>query len=278
MLDILDQFRAELEGQDKSRHTVSGYLRDVRLFLTGREPATITNPVIRAWRDELEQSAKPSTVNRKVAALRAFYDWYSDKAGIPDPTEGIKAIKDARVMRKALTADQVAKLIAEVEKSQRWRDIALVRLMLATGARSAEVSALRLSDYDADAGTVTIRGKGRKWRTIPLNGGAKRALDVYLDFRRPHEDGPLFPSQVGDGHLSGFAVWYTIKKYAKRAGLVHVSPHSLRHTVATRLVRDPETDMVTAASVLGHSQLDTTARYSQPDEDDLRRAVDRIDS
>ena len=68
-----------------------------------------------------------------------------------------------------------------------------------------------------------------------------------------------------------FGTWS--KKYATEAGVGHVSPHSFRHTVATRLVRNPQVDLVTAATFLGHSRLDTTARYSQPNDDDLEKAA-----
>jgi len=67
-----------------------------------------------------------------------------------------------------------------------------------------------------------------------------------------------------------------VKKYARLAEVDGVTPHSFRHSVATRLVRDPEVDMVTAATFLGHSRLDTTARYSRPSEDDLACAAERV--
>jgi site-specific recombinase XerD len=76
--------------------------------------------------------------------------------------------------------------------------------------------------------------------------------------------------------ISSYAVWYTVKKYAAQAGLADVTTHSFRHSVATRLVRDPNVDLVTAAAFLGHARLDTTARYSQPSDDDLAQAAERV--
>jgi integrase/recombinase XerC len=76
--------------------------------------------------------------------------------------------------------------------------------------------------------------------------------------------------------LSAYAIWYTVKKYARLAKIAGVTPHTFRHTVATRMVRDPEIDMVTAATFLGHTRLETTARYSQPNEDDLSTAVEEL--
>ena len=93
--------------------------------------------------------------------------------------------------------------------------------------------------------------------------------------RAAHAADPLFRSRAGEP-LTSYALWYTVKKYARLAEVEGVTPHTFRHTVATRLVRDPETDLVAAATFLGHSRLDTTARYSQPGEEDLTHAAERM--
>jgi hypothetical protein len=72
--------------------------------------------------------------------------------------------------------------------------------------------------------------------------------------------------------LGGTRVYYTVKNYAALASVENMSPHTFRHTVATQLVRDPEVDLVTAATFLGHGRLDTTARYSRPSVEDLAEA------
>lgn len=76
--------------------------------------------------------------------------------------------------------------------------------------------------------------------------------------------------------MTSYAVWYTVKKYAALAKVDDVTPHTFRHTVATQLVRNPDVDIVTVATLLGHSRLDTTARYSQPSEVDLEQAVEKL--
>jgi len=120
---------------------------------------------------------------------------------------------------------------------------------------------------------VVRQGKGRRRR----HAQARRVLREYLEGRGfPPADAPLFPSPRG-GAMTSFAVWYTVRKYAALAGVEGVTPHTFRHTVATRLVRDPNVDLVTAAAFLGHSRLDTTARYSRPSEEDLARAAERLE-
>ena len=112
---------------------------------------------------------------------------------------------------------------------------------------------------------------------------ARKALIAYLEAqqlaapaaRADRAAEPLFGSRAGKP-LTSYALWYTVKKYARLAEVEGVTPHTFRHSVATRLVRDPQVDMVTAATFLGHRRLDTTARYSRPSEDDLARAAERV--
>jgi site-specific recombinase XerD len=113
-------------------------------------------------------------------------------------------------------------------------------------------------------------------RRVPINAKARRCLHEYLEERAaPVGVQALFVTARGSP-MSAYAVWYTVKKYAAQAGLENVTTHSFRHTVGTRLVRDPHVDLVTAAAFLGHARLDTTARYSQPNDDDLTRAAERV--
>jgi integrase/recombinase XerD len=105
---------------------------------------------------------------------------------------------------------------------------------------------------------------------------ARHVLGEYLEERgETKPDDSLFETQQGTP-MSSYAVWYTVKKYAALAKVDNVTPHTFRHTVATQMVRDPEVDIVTAATFLGHSRLDTTMRYSRPGEEDLERAAERL--
>ena len=109
------------------------------------------------------------------------------------------------------------------------------------------------------SGWVTVRlGKGRRRRRVPIHLRARRALSVYLEQehlaepmdRAARAAEPLFRSRAGEP-LTSYALWYTVKKYACLAEVEGVTPHTFRHSVATRLVRDPEVDMVTVATFLG---------------------------
>ncbi|MBC7251486.1 MAG: tyrosine-type recombinase/integrase [Anaerolineae bacterium] len=200
-----------------------------------------------------------------------------------DPTRYVNGVAQQPTAPKALSEQELTRILRKVHQGGDKRDIALLELLAATGLRASEVAGLRVGDVELNerSGWVMVRGKGRKQRRVPVNAKARRALREYLEERvgaqgiAPNVDDPLFLTQKHTA-MTPYAVWYTVKKYAKAAGVGNVSPHTFRHTVATRLVRDPAVDLVTVATYLGHSRLDTTARYSQPGEEDLVAAAERL--
>jgi integrase/recombinase XerC len=284
--DVFRQFHTHLEARDKSPHSIRAYLSDLRQFAawfaehTGEFFALegVTEYDVRDWRDHLAATMKPATVNRKLAALSALYRWAGESGQSKrDPTRYVNGIKQQPVAPKALSKQDLSRLLRAARKGSR-RDAALLEFLAATGLRASEVANLSVGDVALNerSGWVTVRGKSRKRRRVPIHARARRALSEYLEERgAPTGDEPLLLSQKGAA-ISSYAVWYTVKKYAALAQVEGVTPHTFRHTVATQLVRDPEVDLVTAATFLGHSRLDTTARYSRPSESDLARAAKRL--
>jgi len=292
---LLEGFEKWLIKRDRSAHSIRAYLSDVRQFTAwfvenAGEPFTLTAVIdehVQDWRDRLEEGAMPSTVNRKLAALSTFFRWTIEaKLVTSDPTTNINGVEQQAVAPKALSEATVNKILRKAKESGSLRDHALLELLAATGLRAAEAASLTLGDLSLGerSGWVTVRlGKGRRRRRVPIHLRARKVLNAYLEkeqladptVRAARATEPLFRSRAGEP-LTSYALWYTVKKYARLAEVEGVTPHTFRHSVATRLVRDPQVDMVTAATFLGHSRLDTTARYSRPSEDDLARAAERV--
>lgn len=292
---LLEGFKKWLVRRDRSAHSIRAYLSDVRQFMTwcgcDREApfelALIDDEDVQDWRDHLEQKAMPSTVNRKLAALSTFFRWAIEaKLVASDPTANINGIEQQAVAPKALTEAAMNRILRKAKDGGNLRDHALLELLAATGLRASEAADLVVGDLTLGerSGWVTVRmGKGRRRRKVPINLRARKAITAYLGAEQLGEPAaraaraqePLFRNRAGLP-LTSYALWYTVKKYARLAQVEGVMPHTFRHSVATRLVRDPETDIVTAATFLGHSRLDTTARYSRPSEDDLARAAERV--
>lgn len=292
---LVDDFKEWLIKHDRSAHSIRAYLSDVRQFVAwcvqhSNEPftpAAVADEHVQDWRDHLEDEAMPATVNRKLAALSTFFRWAIEaKLVTSDPTANINGVEQQAVAPKALSEAAMNKILRKAREGGNLRDHALLELLAATGLRAAEAASLTVGDLTLGerSGWVTVRlGKGRRWRRVPIHVRARRALSAYLEqeqlgepaTRAAHAAEPLFRNRAGDP-LTSFALWYTVKKYARLAEVGGVTPHTFRHSVATRLVRDPQVDLVTAATFLGHSRLDTTARYSRPSEDDLARAAERV--
>jgi integrase/recombinase XerC len=288
----LTEFETYLKGLDRSPHSIRAYLSDLRLFAewfkihTG-ENFAITNVLdddIKGWRDEAEKKQKASTVNRKLAALSTFFAWAVEKkVAINDPTRNIHGLGQQELAPKSLSELAVNKIIRKARLSGNLRDHALLQFLAATGLRASEAAAVICGDLQIGerSGWVTVRsGKGRRQRRVPIHARAREALQSFLESEgrkdlSGYADEPLFKTRYGET-MTHYAIWYTVKKYATQAGVENVSPHSFRHTVATRLVRNPQVDIVTAATFLGHSRLDTTARYSRPSDEDLEHAAEEI--
>jgi integrase/recombinase XerC len=265
--------------------TARAYAEDLRDFACwfeqtngrGLESGLVTSIDLREYQQHVlaVRGLKPATVNRRLCAVRAWLKWCRER-GLVDslPRFPRRASEPARAP-KALDRVEAGRLERAVEREGTPRDRALVALMLHAGLRVGEVVSLRVDDVELSerkAKVVIRAGKGAKRREVPLGPEARRALREYLEARHPGEW--LFPGR-GGGHVTARAVQAAVKKYAYLARLVagQVTPHVLRHTFATRLLRGGA-DIVVVAGLLGHARLDTTARYTRPRWEEMERAVE----
>lgn len=300
---LLDEFQAYLLSQDRSPITVGGYLGDVHLFARWfaqhyDEPLTLerlTNETVRAYKQHLlDQSAKPKTVNRRLAALAAYFHWL-ELAGhakqARNPVQGVKAVQETSLAPRWLDHRQRAALLRTVDKEvedamRRYprlrvmvlRDAAIVRLILYTGLRVGEIVQLRMSDVILDdrKGTIIVReGKGTKRRENPLNAKARKALLDYLHLRPEVESDFIFIGQRNE-RVQNKTIQRAVTRFAGKAGLKEVTPHVLRHTFAKSLI-DNGVTLEKVAVLLGHSNLNTTRIYTTPSERDLEMAVCKIE-
>lgn len=305
MVDLWDPFAGYLRAKDRSDLTISGYLQDLRLFAdwfrvtNGEEPApeAITPLDVREYRSHLVnvQRQEPATVNRKLAALRAWLAWAQSTGQIEvNPAEGIKGVKSVEQPPRWLGRKETYALLRELQKAeqaaaaraggnaghpatvQARRDCAVIALLLHTGLRVSELVALQVGDVEVSdrKGQVVVRfGKGGKQRTVPLNVDARRAVRAWLDVRRGGVD-RLFYGKQGEP-LTERGVQHLVSRYGRLAGLEGVTPHSLRHTFGKSLV-DAGVSLDRVAKLMGHDRLDTTKVYTTPSAGDLAVAVEQV--
>jgi site-specific recombinase XerD len=320
---LLPKFEKWLrDDQDLSELTVTAYLVDIRNFATwftqtqGREahvervaPTDIKD--YRAWLQTTQQQ-KPSSVNRRLAALRAFFKWavQEDRIG-RNPLNGLKPLRQQESPPRWLEPQAEHKLQQALElhapavsaktllrpfERLLNRDVAMVMLMWKAGLRVSEVAALDRRDVKLQSskrGTVAVRaGKGHKARTVPLNADVIESLNSWLKIHPAASKPVLFVSR-SDIRITSRAIQGIVEQIGHEAAtlikarssddraiaeaLNALTPHVLRHTCGKRLL-DAGAQLTEVAAILGHEDLNTTRRYTQPGNEDLHRAVGRIAS
>lgn len=221
----------------------------------------------------LNRGLKPATVNRRLAAIRSWLKWCMEQGEIESLPRWPKRVQQSKNAPKALDKKEQDRYLRAVEREGSHRDMALVGLMLFAGLRVSEAARTRTRDITMSErkGKVTVTGKGSKQRVVPLGLEARNMIRDWYS----HANGEwLFPGQDGR-QISTRAVQHMIKKYAWQAqiGPEKVTPHVLRHTFATNLLRDG-VDIVLLAALLGHVRLDTTAIYTLPSYSQMEIAVE----
>jgi integrase/recombinase XerD len=286
----IERFVEELHRQEKSPHTTLSYRYDLVLFArwfegTNGEPfqaERVTPTDLREYRAFLlnVERRSPATINRRLASLRTFFQWARAEGLCREiPTDAVKGIQSSPRAPKSLPKKDVDRLIREVEQGGNKRDLAVLQVLRHTGIRVGELVALRLADVTLSErkGQLVVRsGKGSKYRGVPLNADARKALSDYLAVRPKSASDRLFLGRRSEG-LSPRAVEKMVFKYAQQARLDNVSPHTLRHTFGKSAL-DAGVDLVTVSRLLGHERLETTAIYTTPSAQDLERAVEKLEA
>jgi len=222
------------------------------------------------------QEYSAATMARKIATLRSFYKW-ADRRGVcaANPMISIRTPRQAKRLPKAITIDQVERLLAAPGDHEVLgrRDRAMLETLYSTGIRVSELVGLAMADLDLAGEALRVRGKGKKERIVPLGSHAIGAVQRYLEMLRAdpkfgtlvktEADGrlPLFVNKHG-GRLSSRSVRRKLDKYLKQVGLdPSISPHTLRHSFATHLL-DNGADLRSVQELLGHQSLSTTQVYT----------------
>ena len=266
-----------------SAHTLRAYLFEVERLAKLPDCASsggldrIDALAVRSYLASFHRAHKPSTRNRRLAALRAFFR-FRVRAGAraADPTEGLPGPKTGRRLPAPLSAEDCERLV-EVEETERApklaiRDRALFELLYGTGLRVGELSRLRVRDWDAQRRELRVFGKGRKERVVPVPAQARAALDAWLALREPQGllAQPLFTNARG-GALSDRGVRVILRRRMRVAGIARpASPHTLRHSYATHLL-DADVDLRAIQELLGHERLSTTQAYTHVSAERLAR-------
>ncbi len=256
----------------RAPRTVDAYRRDLGQLATwrkGRVGDTTTEELER-WLAEMRAAGvAPSTVARRVAAVRGFFRHQLLLGTREDnPAAALQLPRRTRTLPRTLSPAEAERLIdAAVGTSPRsLRDRALVELLYGAGLRVSEATGLHRRSVDLDDRVVRALGKGSKERLVPLGRPAAEALRRYIAFGRPHLDRrgrvELFLNARG-GPLTRAGAFLILRRLAEKAGLEprRVHPHLLRHSFATHLL-EGGADLRSVQEMLGHADLSTTELYT----------------
>lgn len=267
--------------RQSSPHTLAAYRRDLLRFLgdVGDVPANaVRSHHVRAFAGRLHgEGLSPRSIARHLSSVRGLFAFLVRRRALgANPALGVRAPKAQRRLPGALDADQAAALFeTEPASDLGKRDRAMLELLYGSGLRLAELVAADVRDLDLGAGFVTVTGKGRKTRIVPLGKPAIAAIQAWLATRlRLDPKAPLFTGR-GEARISPRSVQLRVKKLAQQAAANDgVHPHMLRHSFASHLL-ESSGDLRAVQELLGHANIGTTQIYTHLDFQHLAKVYDR---
>jgi site-specific recombinase XerD len=282
---VLDLYERDLIAVGSSPKTVEAYRRDLTQLANWADgfrhtPETIGHRDLRRYAASLSaQGLAPSTIARKLAAIRGLYTFLLKTGRVTqNPADLVSAPKAESKLPTVMSAEQMTILLDRVPTRTplEIRDRAMLELAYSCGLRSEEVITVEVSAIDFDSEQIDVIGKGSKHRRLPIGEPAQRALELYLAKGRPslvsdRGENALFLSRNGR-RLSPSDVSRRLSIWVREAATAGgVSPHALRHSFATHLL-EGGADLRTIQELLGHSSISTTQVYTHLDAARLRDA------
>jgi integrase/recombinase XerC len=283
----LADYLAELSDQRRmSPHTVSNYRRDLEKLLTAAGDTSLAGLQVHHVRRFVAQLHGQGLAGRSLARLlsswRGFFGWLGERGLVKaNPCDGIRPPKSPRLLPKALSVDETARLLEPVEDDdpvQAARDLAMFELFYSSGLRLAELVALDCDVLDAvmHEGEIRVLGKRSKLRLVPVGGKAREALAAWAALRpelaRPDEKA-LFVGVRG-ARISPRMVEARLARRALQLGLpTHVHPHMLRHSFASHVLQSSG-DLRAVQEMLGHASIASTQVYTHLDFQHLAKVYD----
>lgn len=278
-----------IQERKAADNTAKAYLRDVEhfgRFLEKRgtyELTEATNADVVAYLIELKsQSCSKSTVNRKLASIRTYYNFMQKKMGLAqNPTENIKSPKIEKKNIEFLTMEQVETLMALPDDSHKGiRDRAILELLYATGIRASEIIDMSCDDINLRMGFLTCTGENVRARIIPIGRMARNAVDTYMNssrdmlIRNNPDERTLFVNYHGKP-VTRQGLWKILKEYGEKAGFeINLTPQVLRNSFAVHMLQNGA-DVKSLQELMGHEDISATQVYLAFTKNRIKDVYDR---
>ena len=286
--DALRLFESDLRRRGAAEKTLRAYGVDLHQLAgwaaaQGIRPEAVDLRALRRYAARLgDTRPAPTTVARKLAAIRAFYRVLREHGLVmQNPADLLPSPKRPQRLPRALQPSEVAALLDRIPAATplEVRDRAIFETAYACGLRAEELVNLDVGSIDFDAETIRVEGKGGKTRMVPVGESALKAVSRYLERARPalaagNGEPALYLSKSGR-RLSTSDVRRRLRGWERHAAIQGgISPHALRHSFATHLL-EGGADLRAIQELLGHASLSTTQIYTRVDSARLKNAYAR---
>ena len=264
------EFRKELDW-----NTLKAYRVDLKQFFVYIQEDMPDKKKIEEYITELHKKYKQKTIKRKIASIKAYYNYLEECEIIDDsPFRKIRVkFKETTVLPRVIPREEIELLLnymysrenVNSDKTYKYwlRDIAVVETLFATGARVYEISHIKLDCINLNTGLIKIMGKGGKERYVQV--ADPEILDILKKYYEYNSEaikisGFFFVNSRGNRYTEQ-SIRLMLKKYTKLAGITrNITPHMFRHSFATYLIEE-EVDVTYVQQILGHSSIKTTQIY-----------------
>lgn len=269
MNENLENYRNYLKYERAySDNTVGAYMNDLNKY-----EEFLKKDILESDTEDLERYLKyiknleSTTVAHKITSIKSYFN-YNIKRGIVsvNPADKVSRPKLTKHLPEYLTEEEVYKLLdVEVKSPYDYRNKTILELLYSSGIRISELVNIKTPNYDSEECLIRIMGKGSKERIVPLGDYAINIMNDYMNNYRPlinkkHTD-YVFVNNRGD-KISRQFIFKVIKKEALKKGIKKdISPHTLRHTFATHLLKNGA-DLRIIQELLGHENISTTQIYT----------------
>ena len=289
---LIIKFHAYLLTEKRVSHnTFAAYKKDIDQFLTfiekrNVELLSVTLDDIKKYLHHLhDNNLRARSVARKISSLKMLFSYLSDKENIKNIVADVQFPKIEKKLPTFLSEQEIESLfkVASNETTNEGiRNKVMVYLLYVSGMRITELINVCLSDIHFDTGFITIKGKGGKERMIPMPQPIQTMLKKYINtqhrkFRSKRKTDFLFPVYYAGTvkAISRQAFWLILKKLCEKTGIKHaVSPHQLRHSFATHMLKRGA-DLRSLQLLLGHENLATVQIYTHVETSYLRKVYDK---
>ncbi len=279
-----------------SAKTIEAYRHDLAKFseFANRElgknykVADVDQYTIKAYMQFLADTGHKKTNaavsrGRKLATIKSFFKYVLAENKVKvNPADQVKMPKIQKKEPSYLTEQEYKRLLRVVKNNAtkyfKRRDMAIVTVFLGMGLRLNELVQLNIGDVNFEDGTIKVTRKGNQERILPANDAVMISIKRYIKTKKDTTNKTALFMSKRNQRINNGSVWHLVKKYMKQAQIEKdkLSPHTLRHTFATTLLKQGE-NILTIKELLSHRNLRTTERYLHISGDDLKSAVGRID-